>query len=316
MGRRQHLGLHGPSLQQYCCPPKVVQGLLQPPSTFRAAGHWPLTSAVHEIAWHLSAPGLVGAKLKGMLKPSMSEMSMVSKLLSPVRVNSARVAGGLPHAVHCSAPPQSPVWHEPLPLASKLQFVRPHIRAIRVPPGTSIVQLWLWSSCLPPPTGVAAAQTFGLLELGTMRQEQMDNLQGAKGPHGPSVQQYCCPPKVVQGLLHPPGTLRAAGHWPLTSAVHEIAWHLSAPGLVGAKFKGTLNPSTSEMSMVSKLLSPVRVNSARVLGGLPQAVHCNAPPQSPVSHEPLPLASKLQFVRPHMRAILVPPGTSIVQLWP
>nr|GMD81419.1 hypothetical protein KK1_011842 [Ipomoea batatas] len=95
-----------------------------------------------------------------MLKPSMSEMSMVSKLLSPVRVNSARVAGGLPHAVHCSAPPQSPVWHEPLPLASKLQFVRPHIRAIRVPPGTSIVQLWLWSSCLPPPTGVAAAQTL------------------------------------------------------------------------------------------------------------------------------------------------------------
>nr|GMD80030.1 hypothetical protein KK1_011842 [Ipomoea batatas] len=286
-------------------------------------------------------------------------MSIVSKLLSPVRVNSARVAGGLPHAVHCSTPPQSPVWHEPLPLASKLQFVRPHIRAIRVPPGTSIVQLWLWSSCLPPPTGVAAAQT-------SLRGTKLTNIPIALTSWQPSVdpqglcaeafilniiintstnlylttswaednlvisrssratesaawiilRQYCCPPKVVHGLLHPPGTLRAAGHWPLTSAVHEIAWHLSAPGLVGAKFKGTLNPSTSEMSMVSKLLSPVRVNSARVLGGLPQAMHCNAPPQSPVSHEPLPLASKLQFVRPHMRAILVPPGTSIVQLWP
>nr|GMD80032.1 hypothetical protein C2845_PM04G30420 [Ipomoea batatas] len=138
---------------------RVVQGLLHPPGTLRGSGHWPTISAVHEIAWHLSAPGLVGAKLMGILKPSTLEMSKKSRLLNWFRANSARVFGGLPHPVHCNTPPQSPVSHEPLPLPSKLQFLRPHIRAMAVPGGTLMFQLWPRSSRRPPPTGVAAAHT-------------------------------------------------------------------------------------------------------------------------------------------------------------
>nr|GMD82373.1 hypothetical protein KK1_011842 [Ipomoea batatas] len=156
-------------------------------------------------------------------------MSKTSKLLNCFREYSTRVFGGLPHSVHCNTPPQSPVWHEPLPLLSKLQFVRPHTRPSLELAGMLIVQFWPWSSRWPPPTGVAAAHT------------------------GPVVQQYCDPPKVVQGLLHPPGTLRTSGHWPTISAAHEIAWHLSAPGLVGAKLMGTLKPSTLEMSKKSSV---------------------------------------------------------------
>nr|GMD78759.1 nardilysin-like isoform X2 [Ipomoea batatas] len=94
-----------------------------------------------------------------MLKPSTLEMSKKSRLLNWFRAYSARVLGGLPHPVHCSTPPQSPVWHEPLPLESNLQFVRPHMRAIFVPAGALIVQRWPRSRRRPPPTGVDAAHT-------------------------------------------------------------------------------------------------------------------------------------------------------------
>nr|GLL45166.1 hypothetical protein C2845_PM04G30420 [Ipomoea trifida] len=95
----------------------------------------------------------------GILKPSTLEMSKKSRLLNWFRANSARVLGGFPHPVHCNTPPQSPVSHEPLPLPSKLQFLRPHIRAMAVPGGTLMFQLWPRSSRRPPPTGVAAAHT-------------------------------------------------------------------------------------------------------------------------------------------------------------
>nr|GMD78758.1 hypothetical protein KK1_011842 [Ipomoea batatas] len=75
-----------------------------------------------------------------MLKPSASEMSMKSRKFKKPMADSARVLGGVPHPVHCSTPPQSPVSHEPLPLESNLQFVRPHMRAIFVPAGTLIFQ--------------------------------------------------------------------------------------------------------------------------------------------------------------------------------
>nr|GMD82372.1 hypothetical protein C2845_PM04G30420 [Ipomoea batatas] len=302
----------------------------------------------------------------GMLKPSTLEMSKKSRLLNWFRANSARVFGGLPHPVHCNTPPQSPVSHPPLPLSSKLQFVRPHIRAMAVPGGTLMFQLWPWSSRWPPPTGVAAAHTIGLRctvqfclttllstvsipplvsassglrNSPTFRRPRPSPLSttvamsnhatvhrrrrstGAAGVvsglHGTLlVQQNSGFPNVGQALLHPPGTLRGPRHWPTISAVHETWWHLSGPGLVGPKLMGMLKPSMLEMSKKSRLLNWFRANSARVLGALPHPVHCNTPLQSPVSHEPLPLPSKLQFLRPHIRAMAVPRGTLMFQLWP
>ena len=43
------------------------------------------------------------------------------------------------------------------------------------------------------------------------------------------------------------------------------------------------------------------MNSARDAGVLPEAPHLKLVPQLPVSHDPLPLLSNLQPVRPHMR---------------
>nr|GMD81416.1 hypothetical protein C2845_PM04G30420 [Ipomoea batatas] len=94
------------------------------------------------------------------------------------------------------------------------------------------------------------------------------------------LRQYSGVLKVVQGLLHPPGSLRGAGHSPMISAVHEIARHVSVV-LVGLKLMGMLNPSTSEMSKKSMLLNWFVVNSAMVYGGFPPIEHI-IPPQSPV----------------------------------
>jgi hypothetical protein len=66
--------------------------------------------------------------------------------------------GGCPDSVHDSAPPQSPVWQLPLP-PLKEHPVRPHTLPDWVPAGTSTVHVCPGSSCVPPPTGVAAGHT-------------------------------------------------------------------------------------------------------------------------------------------------------------
>nr|GMD81417.1 hypothetical protein C2845_PM04G30420 [Ipomoea batatas] len=175
--------------------------MLHPPGTLRGPGHWATISAVHEIAWHLSAPGLVGAKLMGILKPSTLEMSKKSRLLNWFRANSARVFGGLPHPVNCNTPPQSPVSHEPLPLPSKLQFLRPHIRAMAVPGGTLMFQLWPRSSRRPPPTGVAAAHTHTSIEpvelTGQRRGTQLQNQRWVAPASNNERRNWVAPAKAV-----------------------------------------------------------------------------------------------------------------------
>jgi hypothetical protein len=68
------------------------------------------------------------------------------------------VFGGCPKAWHCKSPLQSPVWHFPRPAPSKMQLVRPQIRACVVPTFAVMVHDWPGSSLRPPP-GTAAAQT-------------------------------------------------------------------------------------------------------------------------------------------------------------
>jgi hypothetical protein len=82
-----------------------------------------------------------------------------------------------------------------------------------------------------------------------------------------------------------------------------MSWQLL---FVGLKSIGMLNPSTREMSGKSMLLNWFNANSASVFGGEPQPWHSNSPLQSPVSHLPRPLASKVHLVRPQMQAIVVP----------
>jgi hypothetical protein len=98
-----------------------------------------------------------GRKSTGTLKPSITEMSKKS-WVPPVE-NSASVLGGLPDVLQASAPPQSPVWHEPLPLLLNEQPVRAQMRPLDVPAGTSSVHTWPVLSSLPPaptPTGKTA----------------------------------------------------------------------------------------------------------------------------------------------------------------
>lgn len=64
------------------------------------------------------------------------------------------------------------------------------------------------------------------------------------------------------------------------------------------------------------LLNWFNANSASVFGGEPQPWHSNSPLQSPVSHLPRPLASKVHLVRPQMRAMVVPGATVMDQVWP
>ena len=64
------------------------------------------------------------------------------------------------------------------------------------------------------------------------------------------------------------------------------------------------------------LLNWFNAISASVFGGEPQPRHSNSPLQSPVSHMPRPLASKVHWVRPQMRAIVVPYATEMDQVWP
>lgn len=83
---------------------------------------------------------------------------------------------------------------------------------------------------------------------------------------------------------------------------------------VGLNSIGTLNPSTREIS--KKSLSPnwFKAYSANVFGGTPKDLHSRIPLQSPVSHLPLPDASKLHLVRAQIRACLVPGGAFIVHV--
>jgi hypothetical protein len=88
----------------------------------------------------------------GTLKPSIREILKESCVL-PV-MNSATVFGGLPKALQASAPLQSPVWHDPLPLLLKEQPVRAQMRALEALAGTSNVHTCPDLSSLPPaPTG-------------------------------------------------------------------------------------------------------------------------------------------------------------------
>nr|KYP65594.1 hypothetical protein KK1_011842 [Cajanus cajan] len=64
------------------------------------------------------------------------------------------------------------------------------------------------------------------------------------------------------------------------------------------------------MSKKSKLLYWFSAYSARVLGGVPYALHSKTPPQSPVWQCPRPEPSKLHPVRAQMRAPFVPAATS------
>lgn len=73
-------------------------------------------------------------------------------------VNSASVVGGCPETVQLRAPAQSPVSQWPLPLL-KEQPVRPQNLPV-VPAGTSTVHVCPGSSCVPPPTGMAAGHTM------------------------------------------------------------------------------------------------------------------------------------------------------------
>lgn len=150
------MGPQLPELQQYSSVLKTVQGLLQPPWVLSWAGHCPLISAVHLMP--RVHPLDVGLKSIGTLNPSTKEISMKSKLLNWFKANSANVLGGVPYAWQFNKPPQSPVWHPPWPVPSKLHPVRAQIRAAVVPAATLMVHVWPLVSCLPPP-GTAAAHT-------------------------------------------------------------------------------------------------------------------------------------------------------------
>ena len=81
------------------------------------------------------------------------------------------------------------------------------------------------------------------------------------------LQQYSFVLKTVHGLLQPPVVFSAAGHCPMTSALHVIP--RLQPLDVGLNLIGTLNPSTKDMSKKSRLLNWLSANSAKVLGGVP-----------------------------------------------
>lgn len=127
-----------------------------------------------------------------------------------------------------------------------------------------------------------------------------------------SLQQYWAVLNTVHGSLHPPGAFSTSGHWLLMSSEHLIPLH--AP-VVGLNCMGMLKPLTSDMSRMSRPFW-LELNSATVLGGLPELEQSKSRSQSPVSHWPWPLASKLQLVRPHMRLVVVPAPTDRTHVWP
>jgi len=104
-------------------------------------------------------PPSAGRKSIGRLKPSITVIS--KKSVAPPAENSASVTGGWPLREQESAPPQSPVRHEPR-LAINEQPVRPHRRSLEVPAGMLSFHLCPGLSCVPPPTGVAAGHTVKL----------------------------------------------------------------------------------------------------------------------------------------------------------
>ncbi|KAF7810249.1 methyl-CpG-binding domain-containing protein 13-like [Senna tora] len=93
----------------------------------------------------------------GVEPDSNTHYSQCSKNF-PDRAISANVLGGTPHPLHWRPPVQSPVWHRPRPVPSKLQPVRPQMRTMGVPGGTWTFHLWPLSRRRPPP-GLAAAHT-------------------------------------------------------------------------------------------------------------------------------------------------------------
>uniref|UniRef100_A0A8R7TWC6 Uncharacterized protein n=1 Tax=Triticum urartu TaxID=4572 RepID=A0A8R7TWC6_TRIUA len=98
----------------------------------------------------------------GRVKPSTTDMPYLPGAPPFARLNSASVAGGLPESTQRRAPPQSPVWQPPRPVAgSKAQPVRGQILP-PVPPAANVrVHVSPGASCAPPPplTGIAAAHT-------------------------------------------------------------------------------------------------------------------------------------------------------------
>lgn len=82
-------------------------------------------------------------------------------------MNSASDAGGFPEAEHFRVEPHEPVSQVPVPVLSKLQPVRPHIRPDQ-PTGALNTMDWPGLSSKPPPLklspGVIAGQTTWLHE--------------------------------------------------------------------------------------------------------------------------------------------------------
>ena len=69
-------------------------------------------------------------------------------------MNSARVAGGAPPAVHWRRPPQSPVAHWPAPVGSKLQAVLPQNRPDQ--PGGAVIWREEPGGKVNPPSPIGA----------------------------------------------------------------------------------------------------------------------------------------------------------------
>lgn len=75
-------------------------------------------------------------------------------------MNSASVAGVLPEPEHLMLSPQLPVWQFPLPVLSKLQPDRPHIRPDQLSGAVKTLD-WPVFRAKPPPSKYSPGKTAG-----------------------------------------------------------------------------------------------------------------------------------------------------------
>src|ERR1700678_305344 len=107
-------------------------------------------------------------------------------------------------------------------------------------------------------------------------------------------------PTLTSRMLgHTTGLVQPAG----TQPSELIGSTVPPEELVVLMYIGRFQPSTIDTSENSRASQASKWTSARVAGIVPQPLHWNSPPQSPVWQWPTPALSKTQPVRPQNRVL-------------